>query len=190
MPGEGEARPARGVEKGPPLIRIEDLLDEDRASVIPILKESFVGVYRWHAKKTLGTVSRIRVAREEGALVGAALLERLAPEVGYVYYLFVGAAHRREGIGGALLDDAVDGFRAAGAHVIYAAAEDDNVGSLRLFRSRGFRTVERKEVGYLEGGLGAWGLRSRMYLVGGEVLLGLRVAAGATSAVQPKRPLT
>jgi ribosomal protein S18 acetylase RimI-like enzyme len=76
-----------------------------------------------------------------------------------------------------------------GAEVVYAAAEEDNAGSIALFRSRGFRVVERKELGYREGGLGAWGLRSRMYLVGGEVLLGLRVAA-AGSLGQPNRPLT
>ena len=54
---------------------------------------------------------------------------------------------------------------------------------------RGFRRVERKELGWEEGGLGAWGLRSRMTLVGGEFLMGLRLraqdghGAGATAGL-------
>jgi ribosomal protein S18 acetylase RimI-like enzyme len=160
----------------PTPLSLGDLAGERRDEVLPILNESFVGIYRWHAKRTLRTVSRVRVARQGADLVGAALLERLEPEVGYVYYIFVGARHRRMGIGGALLDDAMARFRDDGAQVIYAAAEEDNTDSIALFRSRGFRLVERKELGYREGGLGAWGLRSRMVLVGGEVLLGLRIA--------------
>ena len=65
----------------------------------------------------------------------------------------------------------------------YGAAEEENEASIALFRSRGFRPVERKELSFREGGLGAWGLRSRMTLVGGEVLMGLRLS----SAGPPKR---
>lgn len=60
--------------------------------------------------------------------------------------------------------------------MVYAAAEEENAASIALFLSRGFRSVERRERGYLEGGLGAWGLRSRMWIVSGEVLLGRRLA--------------
>lgn len=90
-------------------------------------------------------------------------------------HLSTALAHRREGLGALLLDDALALFRREHALVAYGAAEEDNVASIALFRSRGFRTVERKELGFREGGLGAWGLRSRMTLVGGEVLLGLRL---------------
>jgi [ribosomal protein S18]-alanine N-acetyltransferase len=105
-------------------------------------------------------------------LAGISMLDRLTPEVGYVYYLAVGEAFRGRGVGSALLDDAIDLFRTEGAHILYGAAEEDNAPSLALFRSKGFREVDRKERGYQEGGLGAWGLRSRMMLVHGEVLLG------------------
>ncbi len=105
------------------------------------------------------------------------MLERLVPEVGYVYYLAVSVRHRREGLGRLLLDDALARFQRAGAEVVYAAAEGENTASLELFRSRGFRLVERKELGFREGGLGAWGLRSRMRVVWGEVLLGKRIAS-------------
>ena len=105
------------------------------------------------------------------------MLERLTPEASYVYYLAVGESVRHQGIGGLLLDDALARFRSEGARIVYGAAEEDNTTSIALFRSRGFRVVERDEPGLKEGGLGAWGLRSRMMLVSGEVLLGLRLQA-------------
>ncbi len=107
------------------------------------------------------------------------MLETLTPEVGYVYYLAVLATHRGEGIGALLLDDALGRFRRGQIRVVYGAAEAENTASLGLFRSRGFRPVERRELGYAEGGLGAWGLRSRMRLVHGEVLMGKRLDADA-----------
>jgi ribosomal protein S18 acetylase RimI-like enzyme len=164
------------TETEPSSVRLVDLSGEGRERAIPTLKEGFVGIYRWHAKRTLRTVSRVRAALRGEEVVGVAMLERLEPEVGYVYYLSVGVAHRKHGVGGQLLDDALAYFRAVGAEVVYGAVEEDNLASLALFRSRGFRTVERKELSYREGGLGAWGLRSRMWIVSGEVLLGLRLA--------------
>ena len=163
-------------------VRLVDLVGAERERAIPTIKEGFVGIYRWHAKRTLRSVSRVRAALRGEEVVGVSLLERLVPEVGYVYYLSVGLAHRHHGVGGRLLDDALDYFRVDGAEVVYGAVEEENLASLALFRSRGFREVERKELGYREGGLGAWGLRSRMWLVSGEVLLGVRIAPFRPSA--------
>jgi len=156
---------------------VVDLVGPERERAVPVLKDGFVGIYRWHAKRTLRSASTVRAVLLDGEVVAVAVLERLAPEVGYVYYLSTSGAHRREGLGARLLDDALDRFRHEGAAVVYAAAEEDNAASISLFRSRGFRPVARKELGYQEGGLGAWGLRSRMTLVGGEVLFGLRIAS-------------
>jgi ribosomal protein S18 acetylase RimI-like enzyme len=164
------------VEHSPTELRITTLDGDAREQAIPVLKDGFEGIYRWHAKRTLRSVSVVRAAWYGPDLVGVSMLERLVPEVGYVYYLSVSAQHRRQGIGGALLDDALARFRAEGAQVVYGAVEDDNEPSRDLFRSRGFRIVERKETSYRDGGLGAWGLRSRMWLVGGEVLFGLRIS--------------
>jgi ribosomal protein S18 acetylase RimI-like enzyme len=147
--------------------------------------DSFVGIYRWHAKRTLRDVSLVRAAEVDGEVAGISMLERLTPAVGYVYYLAVRVAFRRRGIGGILLDDAISGFLREGMRVIYGAAEEDNVNSIALFRSRGFRTVERRELGYREGGLGAWGLRSRMWVVSGEMLLGRRYAPEPPTTPSP-----
>ncbi len=159
----------------PPGLRLVALEGEERERALGILKESFVGIYRWHAKRTLHHADRVHALLLGEEVVAAALLHRLAPEVGYVYYIFVGKDHRRKGFAGFLLDDALAFFRTEGAQVIYAAAEGDNFSSIALFRSRGFREVAREEPGFREGGLGAWGLRSKMTLVSGEVLLGRRL---------------
>ncbi|MFZ1023947.1 MAG: GNAT family N-acetyltransferase [Thermoplasmata archaeon] len=152
--------------------QIVDLPEGNRDSAIPIIKQSFVGIYRWHAKRTLREISRVRAAQLEGQLAGISMLDRLTPEIGYVYYLAVGESFRSRGLGGALLDDAITLFRNEGAKILYGAAEEENTPSIRLFSSRGFRRIERDETGFREGGLGAWGLRSRMMLVHGEVLMG------------------
>jgi len=169
-------------------VELVDLIGADRESAVPVIIDSFVGIYRWHAKRTLRQVSRVRAAKSADGIVGVSMLEHLAPAVGYVYYLAVRGSARGHGVGGRLLDDALDRFRREGMRVVYAAAEDDNRSSIALFRSRGFRTVERKERGYQEGGLGAWGLRSKMWIVSGEVLLGLRLAPEPSLGPQPEQP--
>lgn len=164
-----------------PSVRVVDLDPSQREAAVPVLVDSFVGIYRWHAKRTLRRVATVRGALEGDRLVGISMLEDLAPGVGYVYYVAVLRAYRNRRVGSALLDDALERFRAQRCEIVYAAAEEENAPSLRLFRSRGFRTIDREELGYREGGLGAWGLRSKMMLVHGEVLLGLRLNPPGTS---------
>ncbi|MGC2359639.1 MAG: GNAT family N-acetyltransferase [Thermoplasmata archaeon] len=168
-----------------PTPQLVDLAAASRDRAIPVLIDGFVGIYRWHAKRTLREVSLVRAAEVEDEIVGVAMLERLTAEVGYVYYLAVLRQFRRHGIGALLLDDALAIFVRDGMRVVYGAAEAENTGSIALFLSRGFRTVERKELGYREGGLGAWGLRSRMWLVSGEVLMGRRFAPEPRSSPPP-----
>ena len=162
-----------------PKIELVELPVGAREVAVPVLVDSFVGIYRWHAKRTLRDVLWVRGARLGGEIVGVSLLELLTSEVGYVYYLAVLAARRGEGIGALLLDDALERFHRSQIRVVYGAAEKDNAPSLGLFRSRGFRVVERRELGYADGGLGAWGLRSRMRLVHGERLMGKRLGTDA-----------
>ncbi|HYA70136.1 MAG TPA: GNAT family N-acetyltransferase [Thermoplasmata archaeon] len=160
-------------------VELIDLAPADRERAVPALKDGFVGIYRWHAKRTLRTATWVRAAVRHGEVIAVSVLERIDPEVGYVYYLSTAQGHRREGLGGRLLDDALALFRREGCTVAYGAAEAENGASIALFRSRGFRPVERKEPGFREGGLGAWGLRSRMTLVGGEILFGVRLGSPA-----------
>ncbi|HXQ94468.1 MAG TPA: GNAT family N-acetyltransferase [Thermoplasmata archaeon] len=178
----------------PQPLRIVELVGPERDAAIPILKESFTGYYRWHAKRTLREIATARAALVGGSIAGVALWENLLPEVGYLYYLFVGPAFRRHGVGAALLDDALGRLRRRGAVVVFAAAEAENDPSVGLLRSRGFRTTERKELGWKDGGLGAWGLRSRMRVIGGELVLGLRLDRPSPRATpsgrrRPRRPI-
>jgi ribosomal protein S18 acetylase RimI-like enzyme len=167
---------------------VRDLIGDERERAIVALKESFTGIYRWHAKRTLHEISHVRAVEIGGEIAGVSMLEFLAPEVAYVYYLFVARARRGQGIAGTLLDDALGRFRRGGAEVVYAACETDNESSLRLFRSRGFREVDRREPGFRDGGLGAWGYRSRMRIVPGEILLGLRLRETASAVAGPLPP--
>jgi ribosomal protein S18 acetylase RimI-like enzyme len=180
----------------PTEFEVIDLESEDRERAVPILIDAFEGIYRWHAKRTLRRIPIVRAILAGGEVVAVSMLERLTPEVGYVYYLAVRSSHRQHGLGHRLLDDARDLFARAGATILYAAAEEDNAPSISLFESRGFRPIERNELSYRYGGLGAWGLRSRMMLVSGEVLLGRRIGSSGQdvsagkSTDQPARPAT
>ena len=162
-----------------PLGELIDLEGPARERAVPVLVDSFTGIYRWHAKRTLRSIPSVRAVEIDSRVVGVSMLERLVPEVGYVYYIAVAAADRRHGVAGRLLDDALQRFKREGVEVVYAAVREENLASERLFASRGFRATERKERSYQEGGLGAWGLRSRMWVVSGEILMGLRVAPPA-----------
>jgi ribosomal protein S18 acetylase RimI-like enzyme len=167
-----------------PALRAVDLAGSEREKAVPILIESFVGIYRWHAKRTLRHISFVRGAMDGDQLVGVSMVEDLAPGVGYVYYIAVSRSYRKHKVGTFLLDDALGRFRSQRAEIVYAAAEEDNAASIALFKSRGFRVIERDEPGYREGGLGAWGLRSKMMVVHGEVLLGVRLNPPGTSVEQ------
>jgi hypothetical protein len=85
------------------------------------------------------------------------------------------------------LDDALRRLKAEGVEVVFAAAERTNRRSLALLRSRGFRRTQRKERTWNEGGLGAWGLRSRMHIISGEVVLGLRLRPARSSEAKRTR---
>ena len=177
-PSDGAGRPSA-------LPRLIDLVGPARERAVPVIRDGFVGIYRWHAKRTLREVPIVRALEARGEVIGVSLLDLLVPEVGYVYYLMVRSEHRRHGLGGLLLDDALTIFRTRAVEVVYGAVQTDNAPSLSLFSRRGFREVARKETGWREGGLGAWGLRSRMWLVPGERLLGLRLAPSGATVPRP-----
>lgn len=167
---------------------IVELVGPDRDQVLPILKESFTGYYRWHAKRQLREVPVVRAFRVGTEWWGAIALDRLAPEVGYVYYVFTGRRHRRRGVARSMVDDALRGFRRERVAIVYAVVRATNRASLGLFRSRGFVPVAPDEKNWRDGGLGAWGLRSRMRIIAGERLLARRVAGavGRAASAPPR----
>lgn len=177
VPSDGSRDEDRGYSAAaaPTSTELVDLREGARESAVEVLIGSFTGIYRWHAKRTLRRIETVRAAIRDRQIIGVSMLETLSPDVGYVYYIAVAPHARGSGVGGLLLDDALARFRAGGSAVVYAAVVIGNSASMRLFRSRGFRTVDRKEPDLREGGLGARGLRGRMMLVSGEALLGIRL---------------
>lgn len=144
---------------------------ERSARLSPILEESFEGLYRWHAERTIKEIEVVRSAQIRGRDIGVMMLKVIAKDAGYVYYIAVSKSHRRMGVGGRLLDSALEYFAGKGAVDVFASVEEDNFESARLFSSRGFVRSGR---GYLAGRYGR--LRSvmmyrEMMVVPGEVLL-------------------
>jgi ribosomal protein S18 acetylase RimI-like enzyme len=152
-------------------LTIEDVPYEKRKDLVPILEESFEGMYLWHSKKTLEKIEAVKVARYRGKNVGLAMLKMLNSHLGYVYYVAVSREYRGLGIGGLLLDNSLDYFISCGAVEVFAAVEEDNIESIELFKSRGFEHITFSELSKKMGRLKAATLWSKMLVVPGEVLL-------------------
>lgn len=159
-----------------PGIEVADVLKGDRARLLPILEESFEGLYLWHARRTLHNIDVVRAARTaEGEDAGLIMLKVLAEGAGYVYYVAVPHRFRRQGIGGRLLEDAFSHFAKIGVRDVYASVEDDNVESRTLFGSRGFERVDGSEMARRYGRFRSLMMYREMTVVPGELLLGKRL---------------
>jgi ribosomal protein S18 acetylase RimI-like enzyme len=119
-------------------VTIAEVPRESRRSLLPILDQSFTGIYRWHAQRTLRSVRWVRAASQDGQQVGLAMSSMLGGRVGYVYYIAVSPSQRATGIGGLLMDDALETLRAAGATEALACVRPENIASVRLLLSRNF----------------------------------------------------
>jgi ribosomal protein S18 acetylase RimI-like enzyme len=167
----------------PPRIEVADVPKSERAKLLPILEESFEGLYLWHARRTLQNIEVVRAARtDEGEDAGIIMLKVLAEGAGYVYYVAVPPRFRRQGVGGRLLDDAVSQFAQRGVNDVYASVEEDNVESRNLFGSRGFERVEGSEMAERYGRLRSLLMYREMMVVPGELLLGKRLNSAAKDA--------
>jgi GNAT superfamily N-acetyltransferase len=155
-------------------VEISDVPRDGRDNLLPILEESFEGLYLWHAKRTLHSIGTVRVARtalgREDA--GVVMLKMLGDErAGYVFYVAVAERFRGQGIGGRLLDDAMAYFVAVSARYVYASVEEDNTESKALFHSRGFKELKGAEMAARYGRIRALLMYREMMVVPGELLL-------------------
>jgi len=150
-------------------LRISEAGPGERARLEPILEEGFEGWYLRHSKRTLYEIPTVRVAEFEGRAVGLAMLKSLEDKAGYVYYIAVAAASRRTGVGGRLLDDALDHFASLGDQVVYASVENEEAAA--LFRSRGFTKTGFGDLSRRYGLVRAVAMYRSMLVVPGEVLL-------------------
>jgi len=162
----------------PPSLELVDVPKEGRARLLPILEESFEGMYLWHARRTLQGIELVRATRNaEGEDVGLAMLKVLAEGAGYVYYIAVPPRSRRQGIGGMLLDDALSQFAKRGVREVYASVGEDNAESNALFASRGFGRLKGSEMSEKYGRIRALLMYREMMVVPGEILLSKRLDA-------------
>ncbi|HVB95628.1 MAG TPA: GNAT family N-acetyltransferase, partial [Nitrososphaerales archaeon] len=158
-----------------PEIEITDVPKAERTRLLPILEESFEGLYLWHARRTLQSIDVVRAARTaEGEDAGLIMLKRLAEGAGYVYYVAVPPSFRRQGIGGRLLDDAIACFAQMSVLDVYASVEEDNLESKTLFGSRGFERLKGSEMAERYGRIRSLLMYREMTVVPGEILLGKR----------------
>jgi ribosomal protein S18 acetylase RimI-like enzyme len=142
-----------------------------RDSLVPLLEESFTGIYLRHAKRTLGEVQTVRVALVDGEPVGLAMLKTLGKKAGYVYYIAVRPSSRGRGLGSRLLIDSLDHFTRDGATEVYASVGEHNIESNALFLGQGFRKTNFGQVSKKYGALKALSMYRSMLVVPGEVLL-------------------
>jgi L-amino acid N-acyltransferase YncA len=162
-----------------PGIEIAEVPKGERARLLPILEESFEGLYLWHARRTLLSIEVVRAARTpECDDAGLVMLKVLSEGAGYVYYVAVPPRFRRQGIGGRLLDDAISHFTQERVPYVYASVEEDNVESKTLFGSRGFERVKGSEMAERYGRFRSLLLYREMTVVPGELLLGKRLDSG------------
>jgi ribosomal protein S18 acetylase RimI-like enzyme len=159
-----------------PEVEIAEVPKAERTRLLPILEESFEGLYLWHARRTLQSIDVVRVARTaEGEDAGLAMLKMLGEGAGYVYYVAVPPRFRRKGIGGRLVDDAISHFVQKGVQDIYASVEEDNLESKTLFGSRGFEKISWSEMAERYGRLRSLLMYREMTVAPGEIILGKRL---------------
>jgi ribosomal protein S18 acetylase RimI-like enzyme len=153
-----------------PAARVEDVPAEFRGRLVSIIDQSFTGIYRWHARRTLRSVRWVRQAIQDGAPAGLVMLTMLGQRTGYLYYLAVTPSRRGGGVGGTLLDDALQVLHAAGASEGYACAREDNTPSIKLLQSRDFVKMSFRELARLRGPMAAAALWVRMVVAPGETV--------------------
>ncbi|MGA2381735.1 MAG: GNAT family N-acetyltransferase [Spirochaetia bacterium] len=158
----------KGEQSMSSALHIKGVPTETRDSLRPILDQSFKGVYRWHAQRTLRSVKWVREATQGDTQVGLTMFTMLEQSSGYIYYIAVTPSQRAKGVGGFLLDDALQLLRTSGALEIIACVRTDNIPSIRLLQSRDFVRTGFRELVLLKGFASAARLWMRMVVAPGE----------------------
>ena len=83
------------------------------------------------------------VAEEHGTVAGYVVAHHAADE-GEILNLGVATAHRRQGLGRALVEGVVAMLAGRGVRVVYLEVRESNAGARRLYQSLGFGEVARR----------------------------------------------
>ena len=83
------------------------------------------------------------VAERHGLVAGYVVAHRAADE-GEILNLGVAAAHRRQGIGRALVEHVLQALAALGVRTVYLEVRESNASARQLYQSLGFGEVARR----------------------------------------------
>jgi ribosomal protein S18 acetylase RimI-like enzyme len=123
---------------------------KDLTAINEILARSFNAIYAYFARRSFSTLQNAIVAQDGSEITGAINYRIIVPEkekIGYLYYLAVDPACRRQGIGKSLILRAASSIEnEAGPVEIYAAVEKKNKPSRELLKSIGFAPLSRQAV--------------------------------------------
>lgn len=149
-------------------ISIEVRRQADRGDLLAILRESFGGIYLWHARRILLGPAAVLAAERNRAPIGLVMMKMLAPGVGYVYYLAISRTERHRGIGGLLLDRCLSYLDSRGARAVLVSVTGGNLPSERLVASRGFHACLFRDLARRFGAAAALRLWMGMTVAPGE----------------------
>lgn len=127
--------------------RIRPATEADLEAMARIEKESFSDP--WSKWTLRGMIQRggALVATLGDSLVGY-LFEHSAAHQGEILNLAVERAHRRRGVGRALLEAALENMRPRGVRLVFLEVRESNLGAQRFYQRLGFRQVGRRRKYY------------------------------------------
>jgi ribosomal protein S18 acetylase RimI-like enzyme len=149
----------------------------DLQAIKRIAKASFSRTYAFFAIRAGRSASPLLIAEEDGIATGflAGHVFDGRPPIGYVFFVAVDPAHRRQNVGRLLVEEALRSFAGRRATRAFAAVPRDNEASMGLFASLEFQRVPRWAM-WRWYGLHGLVVLSQMLLAPHEVLLARTLA--------------
>ncbi len=130
-------------------MRITEMTEKHLPDILQVEQESFT--HPWtecmFREEMNGAFSVYRVAEVEGEAVAYIGMWILADE-GHITNVAVGEAYRKQGIGGALIDDFIKLAQTKGLCLMTLEVRESNDKAIRLYASKGFVPVGRRQKYY------------------------------------------
>lgn len=95
-----------------------------------------------HLERFMPPAGRLLIAEDESRIAGCICLKALSEGVGEVKRLYVRPAHRRQGIGKALIAAVIEHARQAGYHTLRLDSSRYMTAAHTLYHAAGFRDID------------------------------------------------
>lgn len=122
-------------------------LADDLSAVAAIEQDSFADPWSERSFEELlrsrATIFLVATRPDSEIVFGYVIAGAVADQAEILNLAVVGSA-RRHGLGGALLDAAIEAVSSRGAHEIFLDVRESNKPALGLYRSRGFAALGRR----------------------------------------------